>query len=187
MKKYHFDKKQFFTTIVSYLFSSLIWTFLCIRLNEFTDNDKGLVSGLGFLMLFSTSFHFSQKTKSFFNFLFLTLSIILTFLFASFIMAPVIGLTSNSVLIYAIINSIVTPIILTYILDKFYGIEFKGFTVGLSITFALLAYLIISIFSDRLHMLYDFNPRLTMFNVFQSLLIFPLTFGLVLKRVKNLE
>jgi len=44
-----------FIGIYTYLILTAIWTILCVVTNEFTKNDKGFISGLGFLIIFTIS------------------------------------------------------------------------------------------------------------------------------------
>ena len=177
-----FNKKAFFKTIIVFLTFSTAWTILCIVTNEFTNRDKGFITGLGFLLLLPTAIYFGQDLKGLLVLSSLALLTIVTFLIGSYVLGSIVGLTTNSMVIYSIVNSFFVSITLTIFLNKIVGIELKTLTIGLTFFFLLLAYYLTDKWSDKLHVYSNFHPRLTMFNVFQFLLIIPLTLGMTLKK-----
>ena len=177
-----FNKKAFFKTIIVFLTLSTAWTILCIVTNEFTNRDKGFITGLGFLLLLPTAIYFGQDLKGLLVLSSLALLTIVTFLIGSYVLGSIVGLTTNSMVIYSIVNSFFVSITLTIFLNKIVGIELKTLTIGLTFFFLLLAYYLTDKWSDKLHVYSNFHPRLTMFNVFQFLLIIPLTLGMTLKK-----
>ena len=84
--------------------------------------------------------------------------------------------------IYSIVNSFFVSITLTIFLNRIVGIDLKTLTIALTFSFLLLAYYLTNKLSDKLYIYINFPPRLTMFNVFQFLLIIPLTLGMTLKK-----
>jgi hypothetical protein len=181
MNNLTFNNKSFLRTIVLFCFLNLIWTFLCIKTDEFTNIDKGLITGLGFLLLFSISFYFGQPLQNATTLLLLSLSFILTFLIASFIIGAAVQRAIESILIYSICNSLFTSVVLTMLLNKFYGIQFKTGTIILTFICALSSYYLMDRFDKKLYLNYNIHPRMTMFLLFQGLTIIPLTLGLTIK------
>jgi hypothetical protein len=176
-----FNKKHFFKTLLIFLVLTIGWTILCIKTDEFTDRDKGLVSGLGFLLTFSASVYLGQPRKSFFSFLYLSIITIAVFLGATFVLGPLIALSINSMVLYAVVNSILVAITMTIAFNKIYGIGLKYQTITLAAILMMLGYLVFSKVTDYIHFKYDIHPRLIMFNFFQLLLIIPLTLGITVK------
>ncbi len=183
MNNLMFNWSNFLRTIIIFLVLTIVWTFLCIKYDEFTDIDKGLVSGLGYLILLAVSIgqNFNHIGKIVF-FIFLT---IMTFLIGSYVIGPLIGFTTNSMILYSIINSVFVSVTMAFFLDKLRGIEFKKSTTILTFLFLLLAYFIIDQIEDFLYIDYDMHPRLTMFIIFQFALIIPITIGITLKKAST--
>ena len=179
MKILRFNKRHFFQTILIFLTLTVTWSFICVQTDEFTGNDKGLISGLGYLVLFSVSFYFGQPVRPFRILIYLTGSIIISFLISSFVLGALLG--NLSLTIYAVVNSIFTAIVLTFILNKIYSVHFKGLTIILTIIFNLAAYLFMSTLGDDVFRNFDLRPGLSMFIIFQFMAIIPLTLGLTIE------
>ncbi len=179
MINFTFNTKILFRTIVVYLILTFVWTALCINYDEFADNDKGLYSGLGYLILFGISI--GQNFDHLGKLLFFTILSIFTFLISSFAIGPLVGFTINSMILYAIINSGFVAAVMVYTVDKLMEIQFKKVTFILTFTLLLLAYFLISNTQDYLYMDYDLHPRISMFIIFQFALITSLSIGLSIK------
>ncbi len=177
-----FNRKYFIRTVSIFLTLTISWTTLCIVLDEFTNKDKGLITGLGYLLLLSISIYFGQGLKRFVLFCYLAIITIVTFLVGSFVLGPLIGLASDSMVLYSIVNSIFVSIVMTVFVSKIVRIEFKVQTILLTCLLLLIAYFIIYRFSDKLFLEYNFHPRLTMFNIFQFALLLPLTIGMTIRK-----
>lgn len=176
-----FNNRLFFKTILLFCSLCVTWTILCIMTNEFTHTDKGLITGLGFLLLFSSSFYFGQPLQGARTLLLLSLSFIVTFLIASFIVSAAVRMGTDSMLVYSICNSLFTSVVLTLLLNKFYGVQLKMLTVILTFIFALVSYYLMDSLNKNLYLNYNIHPRMTMFILFQGLTIIPLTLGLTIK------
>ena len=159
-----------------------VWTVLAIKTNNFAKNDKGFVTGFGFLIIFSISFNFGQKIISIKKFLNLSISIVLLYSFSSFILSSWIFGLVDSYFIYAIFNSIFVSLALTLILNRLYTIELKKQTFIYSTIFILTSYLINEIYSKNVYPNYNLHPAITIFIFFQSFAIIPLLLGLTLKK-----
>lgn len=177
-----FNKTLFIRTMVSFLAMTTLWTVLCIVTNEFTNRDKGFLTGLGFLVILSASICIGQKIRNLLSFISLTLFMIILFLISSFVLGPLIGLTVNSMIVYAIANSLFVSFATTMVLNKIAAIAFKGMTMILTFFLLLIAYFTFDGINHKLYIDYDFHPRLTMFNVFQLFLVIPLALGMNLKK-----
>jgi hypothetical protein len=181
MKNIAFNKFSFFTTILLFVVLTAAWTVLCVQYDEFTKGDKGLVSGLGYLLILSFSIFCGIKSKSIANLVLLTVLVILTFLIGSFGLGLALDAVTGSLVVYALVNALFVALVMTLALNKLSGIYFKWFTIGLIFVFLLVAYIIFVNLDDHLHLKYGLQPRLTMFIVFQFLLIVPLALGMALK------
>ncbi len=154
---------------------------LCRATDHFTDRDKGLVTGLGFLVLFATALFTGLKVKSLTTLIKLVIATIVLFLVSSFVIGPLIGISGNSMILYAIINSFFVAIVFTTVLHKIVGIAFRKATMIATMLCLLLAYLIDGALSPVLDLNFEFDPILTLFNIFQLFLIIPLTLGMTIK------
>ena len=179
-----FNKRNFFKTILLFLILSAVWTFTCIQANEFTDIDRGFITGFGFLLLFSASLYFGQNRKPLRSFILLAVITIVIFLIGTFILGPLIGLSTDSMVLYAVINSLFVSISMTLTLNKIYGINLRYLTMALTFIMLLIAYLLISKFDedDNYYLKYGVYPRMVMFNIFQFMLLIPLTIGITIKK-----
>jgi hypothetical protein len=179
-----FHKRYFLKTLLIFLALSIAWTFVCIRTNEFTDRDKGLLSGLGFLLLFAASIYFGQPRKPLSHLWLLAVLTIGIFLTATFILGPLIGLSTDSLLLYAIVNSLFVSITMTRALHKMYGINLKYLTMAITGAMLLLAYLFMAKFDndDTYYLKFGLHPRIIMFNIFQFMLLLSQTIGLTIKK-----
>jgi len=182
MKDITFNMKLFIRTVIIFLTLTIVWTALCILTDEFTEIDKGLISGFGFLVLLPTSIYFGQNRKSLTSFGFLTLLTIITFLVVSFILGPIVLIATNSMIIYSVVNSLFVSFVMTLFIDKIISIEFKTLTVVLTCLLLIFSYFIIENYSEKFYLNYNVRPRLTMFNVFQIALLIPLSIGMALKK-----
>jgi hypothetical protein len=155
---------------------------LCIETNEFTDRDKGLVTGIGFLFLFAVSIFLGQNIKKISQFgllIFLTFG---TFIAGSYILGLLVGSTTNSMVVYSIANSLFVSWTMIFFVNKIVKIDFKTQTIILTCLFLFLAYFFIDKLSESLYLDYNIHPRMTMFNLFQLALIIPLTIGMTVKK-----
>ena len=177
-KDISFDKIRFLRTIGLFSELTVIWTLLCIMADEFIGINKGFASGVGFLTLFATSIFLGQQIKTFASFAFLVLLTISTYLFGTFIL----GLTTDSMLLYSLVNSLFVAVVMTEFLNKIIGIEFRIATIILTFLFLLFAYSIMHSYGANLTRELSFQARLAVFNLFQFLLIIPLSLGMTVKR-----
>jgi len=177
-----FNKKSFLRTLFLFLFLTTAWSIVSITTDEFTDKDKGLITGSGFLILLSASIFWGQKLKRLDVFVWITTLTISTFVISSFILAPLVGFTTDSMVIYAVVNSLFVSIIMTIWLNRFIQIEFKSLTIALTFLFLFVAYFAKEKVSEKLYLNYDIHPRITLFNIFQFALLLPLALGMTLKK-----
>lgn len=120
-----FDKKVFITTISVFIILSIVWTGLCIVTDEFTESDKGFISGLGFLLLFAASLALGQRRKSISFFMIFSGITILTFVVGSFGLVPLMASFQSSMIPYAIANAVFVAITMTFFVNKFIVITYK--------------------------------------------------------------
>ena len=182
MRSYRLNMRQFLKTIVIYYSVSIFWTYLCISFDEFTDKDKGLASGLGYLVIFSLSFYLGSTEKQKHPFFIFTLAIIAAFLVLSFVMTPVLGAVFQIRTLVWIVSAIANSIALTWLIGCFYEISTKYKIVLLTIIFELAAYFVMEKYSDALYNKYHMNQRLAMFVVFQGFVIVSLTLGISIRK-----
>lgn len=180
-----FDKIRFLRTIGLFSELTVLWTLICVVIDEFIGTNKELVSGIGFLTLFATSIFLGQQIKTFASFVFLVLLTISTYLFGTFILGSLVGLTTDSMLLYSLANSLFVAVVMTEFLNKIIGIEFRVATIILTFFFLLFAYYLMHFYSASLNDALNFQPRLAIFNLFQFLLIIPLTLGMTVKRISQ--
>ena len=182
IKDIAFDKIRFLRTIGLFSELTVLWTLICIAINEFISTYNGLVSGVGLMILFATSIFLGQQIKTFASFAFLVLLTISTYLFGTFILGPLVELTTDSMLLYSLANSLFLAVVMTEFLNKIIGIEFRVATIILTFLFLLFAYSIMHTYSANPNRELNFQPRLAVFSLFQFLLIIPLTLGMTVKR-----
>jgi len=183
MKAITFDKIRFLRTIGLFSELTVFWTLLCIVADEFIGTNKVLVSGFGFLTLFATSIFLGQQIKIFTSLAFLVLLSVSTYLFGTFILEPLVGLTTDSMLLYSLANSLFVAVAMPTFLNKIINIEFRLATIIMTFFFLLLAYFIMHVYSANLNHALNFQPRLAVFSLFQFLLIIPLSLGMTVKRI----
>ena len=169
-----FDTKPFFRTIITFWILDLLWTFLCIKTDELTMTDRGLVSGCGYLLLFAVSFYVGQKPRPASKLWLLIVGVIIIFLLVSFVLLLVAqNFLADSLIAYSICSSVLSATLLTGLLHVLYGIEFRPLTIVVTSLFALAFYC------------FKTEGRVQMFNLYQGLVIIPLAAGLSLKRKKK--
>lgn len=183
MKQLRFNVKSFLLTIFLFILLSTAWSILCIETNEFTNSDKGLVSGFGFLLLLPLAIFLGQRIKGIKWLGFLVGSVLLIFLIASLAIGALFGLTTNSMVVYAIANSFFVAMAMVFCLNKAAGIPLKWPTIFLTFLFLLAAYALIDRYDEEIYLYYHISPRVTLFNVFQLSLIVPLALGMNIKKV----
>jgi len=173
-------------TIIIYVVLASLWTLLAISLDEFTQSDKGLITGIGYLLLLSLSLWLGQgnlKTKKLL--LLCGLNAVL-FSLSSFILGPLINHLSGQLWMYYIINSIFLSISYVWILNIIYSITYKWLSFALIAFSILIAYWLIEQDFSFFRFELSLSPRLMTFLVFQGLLISALTLSLnIIKSVKN--
>ncbi len=182
IKDISFDKIRFLRTIGLFSELTVLWILICIAIDEFISTNNGLVSGIGLMTLFTTSIFLGQQIKTFASFAFLLLLTISTYLFGTLILGPLVALTTDSLLIYALVNSLFVAVIMTEFLNKIIDIEFRVATIILTFLFLLFAYSIMYSYNAGLNRELNFQPRLAEFSLFQFLLIIPLSLSMTVKR-----
>jgi hypothetical protein len=179
--KLYFNRTAFIKTIFIFFLLSAVWTYTCYRFDEFTDNDKGLLSSMGFLAIIPISIYFGQDIKPLTFLLILYIGTVGVFLFGSFVLF-LLGAATNSYLIYSLANSVFVSIVY----PKFVN-HLKPFTLLKPAIIAIflllvLAYYLISIFTEDYYFGFYVNPRFITFNIFQFFLIFPMAIGMSFKK-----
>lgn len=185
MPKLNFELKSFFRTMGIFVVLTCSWTYLSIITKEFTNNDKGLVTGIGFLLLFSFCIYFGQQMKEIKSLFFLIVLSFGTFLISSFVLGSLIGQLFNSILLYSISNSLFVAVVMTFFLNKLKAIDFFITTVVLVWIFLIVAYYFLNKYEQPFYISYDIHPRITMFVIFQFALIIPLALGFSIKKKKD--
>jgi uncharacterized membrane protein len=182
MKRLTFNSLSFLLTLVFFILLSAGWSILCIATDEFTNRDKGFVSGLGFLLLPPLAIFLGQRPKGIQWLLFLVGCMLLIFLLASFAIGLLIAATTDSMVIYAIVNSLFVATATTFCLNKAVGIQFKRTTILSTFLCLLAAYALIDRYDEQLFIDHDIPIRVTLFNVFQLLLLVPLAVGMNVRK-----
>jgi hypothetical protein len=171
-----FDLKSFLKTVLIFALFSIAWTMLSMHFERFTEKDKFLITGFGYIIIFASSFYFGRKLKPFYYLVLLIVAAVGMFLFASFILlifAEMLG-----VMCYGIISSAFTSFFLILILDKFYGIHRKYVVLLVTACFGSIAY----------YLQIEFKGEIKMhgtFNIYQSFLLVPLAAGLSWRKTKD--
>ena len=183
--QFEIDFKSLLSALIGYYILCCLWTFLCIYFEEFSAVDTGLVTGAGYLLIFSFSLWNGGGDKLLITFLKVTLLTTIIFLFASFGISLLVAFFSDNVWAYYILNSLFVSAGYVFFLDQLFNIEKKGF-ITLASTLLLLLHdylltkdLIFLRFTLQLH------DRLIMFILFQGFLIIPLMIGLRIKGKSN--
>jgi hypothetical protein len=171
-------KYKFLISILLNLILSLIWTYLSIVSDEFTKDDKGLITGLGYLLIFSLSLFITQPNLNFKKIFFLSFGIIVIFLISSFLLFIFLVQFTNSIMIYGVIASVLTSILLIVLLDKLFVVNGKFKMIFITFCVSMVAYYLMYIFKDKLNIEYNISPRMSMFLIFQGLLIIPLSLSI---------
>jgi hypothetical protein len=177
-----FHIRYLLRTLLVFLLLSLGWTICCLYYNEFTDTDKGLVSGLGFICLFALSFYIGMPPKKIKHLAVLLVAFLCVFLVSSFIIGPLFGFTTNSHSAFAIASSLFTATTLAYVLDRLYGILYYYTTIIATIGCALAAHWLWSQYSNYFNIHFSIHPRIFLFNIYQLLVLLPLALGLIIQK-----
>jgi hypothetical protein len=184
-----FDLKSFIKTILIFVVLSVVWTYFSVITDRFTKNDKGMLTGLGHLVIFASSIYFGRKLKFFDYWLMLILFTVIIFCVSSFVFLPglfflVLDADVAGWIIYAIGNSIFVAWALTLVLQKFYGLQNRKLTMIITAICALASYGVIFWITEYAkHDVPDYvEDILSIFNIFQLFLIVPLAAGLSMPR-----
>jgi hypothetical protein len=184
-----FDLKSFIKTILIFVVLSVVWTYFSVITDRFTKNDKGMLTGLGYLVIFASSIYFGRKLKFFDYWLMLILFTVIIFCLSSFVFLPglfflVLDADVAGWIIYTIGNSIFVAWALTLVLQKFYGLQNRKLTMIITAISALASYGVIFWITEYAkHAVPDYVEDIHgMFNIFQLFLIVPLAAGLSMPR-----
>jgi hypothetical protein len=165
-----FDVRSFLRTILVFALLSIAWTMFNIRY----DAPKG-DAGLGFLIIFASSFYFGRKLKHF-TLLFLLIAVTIgIFLIATLVIGM---LAQYNLVVYAFFSSTITSFALIFLLDKIYGMYRKYQVMLVTVVFALAGYLIFYYEKEDLHIIEKGIWLNFLFTLYQSLLLLPLAAGL---------
>lgn len=182
---------KYFSRIISL---NIIFIFTLILINYIVGvNDCRIFFASGYLILFILSFYFGQDKKGYGVLIKLFTGISLIYLISSFVIAPFVGilLLNNPLTSYImiIISSLFSSVMLTFLLNKIYGIQRISLIILSTtivsvlanfITFKYGQYILLYMFafSDRFLYLDKSQLIFIIWNLFVSI---PLAFGLNIK------
>jgi hypothetical protein len=164
--KLYFNTTAFIKTIFIFFLLSAVWTYTCYRFDEFTDNDKGLLSSMGFLAIIPISIYFGQGIKPLLFLFVLYIGTVGVFLFGSFVLL-LLGSTTNSVQIYSLANAVFVSIIYPKFVNLLKPFILIKPTIIAIFLLLVLAYYLIAMFTEDYYFGFYVNPRFITFNIFQ--------------------
>lgn len=174
MERITFDRSIFLRTLGAFVVLFVLWTATCVSTDHF--DRHGHISVLGFLTLFSGSIVFGPGLP-WVRVLPLSLLVIGVFLVSTFVIAGPMMEMSGFGIAMPIVNALFLSAVMVKLMDKMKRIHFKAPAYILTFSSLLFAYFILNVAESVVP-----DPMLTMFNVFQLLLIVPLTLGVAFKR-----
>ncbi|MGD1848571.1 MAG: hypothetical protein ACFB10_24530 [Salibacteraceae bacterium] len=184
MSHYNVDWRRIIQTLAIYFFLTIAWTWLAVTLDEFTSNDKGLVTGLGYLGLFSISLWAGQGDRAWKKLLLISVLNLLLFVFSSFVLGLLFAFlpTSMELWTYYIFNAFFLSAIYVWLLNKIYSIDAPWLAFGSTSALIVIAYAIIEADIAFLKSDLGLEYRMILFSVFQGMLILGLSTALNVKR-----
>ncbi|WP_108425523.1 hypothetical protein [Flagellimonas amoyensis] len=168
--------------IYIYGIATAIWAILCVVTNEFTKNDKGFLTGLGFLIIFAVSIFMANDKIKLRQLLYSIFLIPFIFFVASFLIGlltmwlgwkldiPEFGVT----VLFKVLSSFVAALGLGLVLSFIYKINRLKKVFFLIFIPAIVANFFVEIIDGTLLYNYDIPPRVTMFTIWQTLTILPI-------------
>jgi len=171
-----------FIGIYTYLILTAIWTILCVVTNEFTKNDKGFISGLGFLIIFTISIFLTNYKIKLRQLLYSAIIVSITFFIASFL----VGLFSMWLIwlfdlpeftnktLFVVLSSAVASIGLSLMIKYIYKVDKLKISLLMIFIAGVLSSILIEMINNKLFFDYNIPTRVTMFVVWQSLAIIPI-------------
>jgi len=171
-----------FIGIYTYLILTAIWTILCVVTNEFTKNDKGFISGLGFLIIFTISIFLTNYKIKLRQLLYSAIIVSITFFVASFL----VGLFSMWLIwlfdlpeftnktLFVVLSSAVASIGLSLMIKYIYKVDKLKISLLMIFIAGVLSSILIEMINNKLFFDYNIPTRVTMFVVWQSLAIIPI-------------
>lgn len=182
--KLYFNTITFIKTIFIFFLLSAIWTYTCYRYSEFTDNDKGLLTCMGFLAIIPFSIFFGQGIKPLLFLFVLYIGTVGVFLFGSFV-SLLLGSATNSFQIYSLANAVFVSIIYPKFVNLLKPFILIKPTIIAIFLLLLLAYYLIAIFTEDFYFGIYVNARFITFNIFQFFLILPMAIGMSFKKINE--
>ncbi len=182
MHQLAFHPRIFFRTVLFFLIATALWSVAVIHYDEFTENDKGLITGLGFLILMAASIIFGSGRLRLAKFVFLPIGVILIFLFGSFILLPLMMTIAETEWLYYVCNALFVAVTMTFLIDRWDIVRFRKLTITLTWLCLIIAYVILDYFKSTSIPYFDIHPRIAMFILFQTMMIIPLALGMALGR-----
>ncbi|TDS18768.1 hypothetical protein DFQ03_0478 [Maribacter caenipelagi] len=171
-----------FIGIYTYLILTAIWTILCVVTNEFTKNDKGFISGLGFLIIFTISIFLTNYKIKLRQLLYSAIIVSITFFVASFL----VGLFSiwliwlfdlpefTNKTLFVVLSSAVASIGLSLMIKYIYKVDKLKISLLMIFIAGVLSSILIEMINNKLFFDYNIPTRVTMFVAWQSLAIIPI-------------
>lgn len=182
MHQLAFHPRIFFRTVLFFLIATAIWSVAVTHYDEFTKNDKGLVTGLGFLTLMAASIIFGSGRLHLAKLVFLPIGVILIFLFGSFILLPLMMTITETEWAYNVCNGLFVAVTMTFLIDRWDIVRFRKLTIALTWLCMIIAYVIMDRFGKSWIWQYDILPRVALFVLFNTMMIIPLALGMALGR-----
>lgn len=183
-----FAVKPFVTTILLFVVLNTVWTYFSVLTDRFTERDKGLVTGLGYLVIFASAIYFGRKPAFWGKWFVLVFCMIALFLLSTFILGPLMQLAGYYVgdwfeMMYFVVNSIWVAWALTALLNRFYGMANPKKTTIITSVCMMGAYVVTYLETKHYIYLPDYLSDIHgMFNIFHLFLIVPLAAGLSVRK-----
>lgn len=181
--------------IYTYCASTLFWATLCILADDFFKNDDGIISTSGFLMIFTISIFLANEEIKIRQLIYSAILIPLIFITASFLVFPftvwLLWLTDlpefTAKPLLVVLSSIVASLGLSLVMKYLYKIDSFPRLFLLFIILSLISNYLVYLINDLLFASYNLPKWLTMFIVWQSLMILPIFYLLNKKNLKETE
>ncbi|WP_341838707.1 hypothetical protein [Chitinophaga caseinilytica] len=173
----------FFRTVLFYLAATIAWTVAAIRTQEFGEPGEGFILELGYLLILGFSLVVGMRNFRSGMLVMIPAGVILIFLIATFVLGLALLAMHAPVWIYFIMNAAFVSVAMTWLIDWWDELSFRKWTIVLTGGCLLIGYLLIGVCKSALEEEFNIKARMSMFLIFQTVLIIPLAFGMAVEKL----
>ncbi|MGE7774868.1 hypothetical protein ACQKLP_09100 [Chitinophaga sp. NPDC101104] len=179
MRQFFFDPRMFFRTILFYLVATAVWTGTFLLTNEFWESDFLAISGYPFVIAGTLIFAIGRFRWQ--QFILLPFGVLLIFWINSFVIGPLAENLFESYWWASFSCAVFVSATMTLLVNCRARILFKKWTMLLTLICLLVAYYGIQRYQDLVFLNWGIAPRISIFLIFQTFMIFPLALGISVK------